>query len=127
MPSRDGTAKRWKNWVGAGTFPLNRCGLALSRRELFEKRAPQFLQLAKTTQIVLEFVIEQLRILRPQLIAQNHVTQFYRVRQEPVFLQFFQRLVRIVVIHDVPPELRPPIARNPANRFYRKEADFEGN
>ena len=43
--------------------------LALAGREFFEDGSPQGLQFAKARQVVLEFMIEQLRVLRTELVA----------------------------------------------------------
>jgi len=78
---------------------------ALAGGELFEDGPRDLLQFAETRQVFLKIVIEQLRVLRTKLIAQDHVPQLHRVRQERVFLKLFESLARIVVIHTAfPPE-----------------------
>src|SRR5215472_2798544 len=77
-------------------------GLALSGGEPLQDAAPEFLQFAKAGEVILEIVVQQLRLVRVEHGPQNHVAQFYRVRKQRVFLQFFQGQARIVVIHVSP-------------------------
>src|SRR5215475_11832117 len=96
------------------------------RRELLQNGLAQFLQFTEPRQIFLEFLVQELRVVRPQLIAQNHVAQFHGMRQHPVFLQFFQRLCRIVVIHGLPQRVAAANrAQLSKTSFYRKEAHKE--
>jgi hypothetical protein len=74
----------------------------MSGGELFEDGSRDALQFPEARQIVLEFLIHGLRLLWPQLYPQDHVTEFHGVRQERVFLQFFQRGSGIVMIHGSP-------------------------
>src|SRR5439155_4297120 len=76
--------------------------LALSGGDFFQNAAPDFLQFAEPRQVVLKIVIQELRVLRAQLRPQNHVTQFYGMRKQRVFLQFLERNLGIVVIHGFP-------------------------
>src|SRR5438552_7763676 len=47
----------------------------------------------------LEIVVQQLCLAGLQFRSQNHVAQFYRVREQRVFLELFEGQVRIVVVH----------------------------
>src|SRR5580693_5589907 len=75
---------------------------AASGGDLFEDSACHALQLAKAHQIILEFVIQRFRFFRAKLRAQNHIAQLDGMRQKRVFLQFFERDARVVVIHKFP-------------------------
>src|SRR5580704_8842215 len=59
-------------------------GLAASGGNFFEDAARHALQLAEARQIVLEFVVQRFRLFRAKLRAQNHVAQFYGMRQKGV-------------------------------------------
>src|SRR5271168_1541548 len=86
-------------------LPLRRSAsrsLAAARGYFLEDAARHFLQFAKARQIVLKFVVQQLRFFRAKLRAQNHVAQLDGMRQKRVFLQFFQRDARVIVIHGFP-------------------------
>src|SRR5580658_9093969 len=76
--------------------------LAAPSSNLFEHSARHVLQLAKTRQIILKFVVQQLRLFRTKLRAQNHVAQSDRMRQKRILFQFFERNARVVVIHKFP-------------------------
>src|SRR6266403_5180200 len=76
--------------------------LALSGGELFENASSDFLQFSETRQVVLKIMVQELRVLRAELIAQNHVAQFHRVRQQRLFLQFLQRNFDVIVVHGIP-------------------------
>ena len=78
-------------------------GFALAGREFFEDSAGNLLQIAEPRQVFLKLMIEQLGVLRAELVSQNHVAQLDRVRQDCVFLEFFERLARIVVVHAASP------------------------
>ena len=71
----------------------------MPRGEPFQDAAAQFLQFAEARQVVLEIVVQQLCLVCVQFRSQNHVAQFYRVREQRVFLELFQGQIRIVVIH----------------------------
>src|SRR5947207_14940256 len=75
---------------------------SLSGGVFFQNAATDFLQFAKARQVVLKIVVQKLRVLRAQLRSQNHVTQFYGMRKQRVFLQFLERNLGIVVIHGFP-------------------------
>src|ERR1700674_893224 len=77
--------------------------LALTRGDFFQDSASDFLQFAEPRQVILKIVIEELRVLRPQLGPQNHVTQFYGMRKQRLFLQFLEGNLGVVVIHEFPP------------------------
>src|SRR5882762_4040674 len=68
-------------------------------RQLLQNAAGNFLRLTKSREIFLKFVIDVLGLGDSELMAENHVAQFDRMRQERVFLQFFQRGCSVVVIH----------------------------
>jgi len=85
-----------------------RNGFALSGGELLQNSLRDLLDFSEARQILLEFVIQQLRVLRAQLVPQDHVPQLHRVRQQRVFLQFFERLARLVVLHGSLPPNRAP-------------------
>ncbi len=69
----------------------------------FQDAAGNFLQLAKASEVILKIVVEDLRVLRPQLGAQDHIAQFDRMWQQRVFLEFVKRGFGVVVIHRFPP------------------------
>src|SRR6516164_4632179 len=75
------------------------CGLLGTAGELFEDGAAELLQLAELRQVVLKFLVEKLRVLRPELVAKNHVAQLDGVGKERVFLQFFKGGGGVVMIH----------------------------
>src|SRR5580692_6050984 len=79
-------------------------GLTAPGGDFFEHSARHVLQLAKTRQIILKFVVQQLRLFRTQLRAQNHVAQSDRMRQKRILFQFFERNARVIVIHKFPRE-----------------------
>src|SRR6266849_4970567 len=94
-----------------GEFPgmgIASRGLALSGGQFFQDSPCGFLQLPETRQVLLKIVIEELRVLRAELRSQNHVAQFYRVREQRLFLQFLKRGLSIVVIHGFPPAAEIP-------------------
>src|SRR5208337_4037330 len=76
--------------------------------EFFQDHTTQLLQLPEPCQILLEFLVQELRILRSQLIPQDHIAQLHRARQQPILPQFFQRHTWIVVVHASPPESSSP-------------------
>src|SRR6266852_411592 len=84
-------------------------GLALARGDFFQNSASDFLEFPETRQVILEFVIEELRVLRAKLGAQNHVPQFYGMRKQRLFLQFRERNFGIVVIHGFPQQKTHPL------------------
>jgi hypothetical protein len=73
-----------------------------SGSKFFQNTICDFLQLAETCEVLLKVVIERLRVLRAKLRAQDHVAEFHGMRQQCVFLQFFERGPGIVVIHEFP-------------------------
>src|SRR5438309_5697203 len=75
---------------------------SLSGGDFFQNAAPDFLQFAEARQVVLKIVVQKLRVLRAELRPQNHVTQFYGMRKQRVFLQFLERNLGVVVIHGFP-------------------------
>src|SRR5580693_10036848 len=77
-------------------------GLAASGGNFFEDSARHALQLAKTRQVVLKFVVQQFCFFRAKLCAQNHVAQLDGMGQKRVLFQFFERHARVVVIHESP-------------------------
>src|SRR5216684_3780676 len=88
-------------------FPGTRCvsrSFALSGGEFFQDSSRDFLQFSETRHVDLKVVVQQLRVLRAELVAQNHVAQFHRMRQQRLFLQFLQRNFDVVVVHGIPPK-----------------------
>jgi hypothetical protein len=77
-------------------------GFALAGGELLEDGATELLEVAEAREIVLKFLVEDLRLLGTELRAENHVAEFDRMRKERVFLQFFERDFCVVVVHGVP-------------------------
>ena len=77
----------------------------MTRSKLFQNAARHFLQLAKPVQVLLKIVVQDLRVLRPELRPQNHVAQLHRVREQRILMQFFQGETGIVVIHGFPQQL----------------------
>src|ERR1700757_854983 len=61
--------------------PSQSSGLALSRGEFFQDGACQLLQFSETCQVLLEFVVQQLGILRAKLVPQDHVAELHGMRQ----------------------------------------------
>src|SRR6266849_897808 len=76
--------------------------LALSGGELFENASRDFLDFSETRQVVLKVMVQELRVLRAELVAENHVAQFHRVGKQRLFLQFLQRNLDVVVVHVIP-------------------------
>src|SRR5208282_3880493 len=76
--------------------------LATPGGNLFEHSARHVLQLPEPCQIILEFVVQRLRLFRSELRAQDHVAQPDGVRQKRILSQFFERNARVVVIHKFP-------------------------
>lgn len=76
--------------------------LALACGEFFQNSLRGFLQFAKAREILLKIMIQQLRVLHAKFRSQNHVAQFYRVRKQRVFLQFFQSDSGVIVVHGFP-------------------------
>src|SRR5580704_13611841 len=76
--------------------------LATTSGNFLKHSARHVLQLAKTRQVVLKFVVQHFRLFRAKLRAQNHIAQPDGMRQKRVFLQFFERNARVVVIHNFP-------------------------
>jgi len=101
-------------------------GLPFPAREFLEDYAAEFLQFAEARQIFLKIVIQQLRILRPQLIPQDHVAQLHGVRQESFLTQFLERLTWIVVIHAISPgAFRHPSGRSSIGSIVRTKRSCE--
>src|SRR5438046_5892490 len=69
-------------------------GLALPGGEPFQDAAAKLLQFAEARQVILEIVVQQLCLAGLQFRSQNHVAQFYRVREQRVFLELFEGQVR---------------------------------
>ncbi len=67
-----------------------------------EDAAGNFLQLAKASEVILKIVVEDLRVLRPELGAQDHIAQFDGMWQQRVLLEFVKRGFGIIVIHGFP-------------------------
>ena len=53
-------------------------------------RARDFLDFAEAGEVVLKFLIHHLGFVRLELDAHDHVAQFDGVRQERVFVEFFE-------------------------------------
>ncbi len=68
----------------------------------FQDAAGNFLQFAKAGEVILKIVVEDLRVVWPQLGAQDHIAQFDRMWQERVLLEFIKRGFGIIVIHRFP-------------------------
>src|SRR5438132_4990545 len=83
-------------------MPVASGRLALAGGDFFQNAAPDFLQFAEPRQVVLKIVIQKLRVLGAQLRSQNHVTQFYGMRKQRIFLQFLECNLGVVVIHGFP-------------------------
>jgi len=62
-------------------------GLALRGGEFLENASRDFLQFSETRQVVLKVMVQELRVLRAELVAQNHVAQFHWMREQRLFLQ----------------------------------------
>src|SRR6202521_521820 len=76
--------------------------LALARGDFLQNASRDFLQIPEPCEVILKIVIQELRVLRAQLRPQNHVSQFYRMRKQRLFLQFLERNLGVVVIHGFP-------------------------
>src|SRR5258707_4423752 len=76
--------------------------LALARGDFLQNASRDFLQVPEPCQVILKIVIQELRVLRAQLRPQNHVSQFYGMRKQRLFLQFLERHLGVVVIHGFP-------------------------
>src|SRR5712664_3181968 len=76
--------------------------LALPRGDFLQDASRDFLQIPEPCQVILKIVIQELRILRAQLRPQNHISQFYGMRKQRLFLQFLERNLGVVVIHGFP-------------------------
>ena len=85
----------------------SRC-FALACGDFFQNSSRDFLQISEAREVVLEIVIQELRVLRAQLRPQDHVTQFYGVRKQRFFLQFLERNLGVVVIHGFPQQKTLP-------------------
>jgi hypothetical protein len=69
---------------------------------LLQDAAGNFLQLAKASEVILKIVVEDLRVLRPQLGAQDHIAQFDGMWKQRVLLELVERGFCIIVIHRIP-------------------------
>jgi hypothetical protein len=76
--------------------------LSFAGGEFFENAASDALQLAETSQVVLEFGVHELRILGTELDAQDHVAELDGVGKQRVFLEFFESGFGVIVIHKSP-------------------------
>lgn len=74
----------------------------MARGKFFQDATGNFLQLAKTSEVILKIVVEDLCVLRPQLCTQNHVAEFHGMGQQSVFLQLVERRPGVIVIHRIP-------------------------
>src|SRR3989442_1739244 len=74
----------------------------LAGGQAFQDAARHLLQLPEARQIILEFTVEFLRLHGRVARAQDHVAQLDGMRQNRVFLQFFESDFRVVVIHVAP-------------------------
>src|SRR5580704_774464 len=105
--------------------------LALSSGQFFQNSPRHLLQFAKARQVLLKFLVQRLGVLRTQFVPQDHIPQFHRMRQQRLFLQFFQCLSWIVVIHPESPDNRSlsaprlftSILRGMKNNWERENAD----
>src|SRR5207237_2100558 len=61
-------------------------GLALARGEPLQDAAPELLQFAKARQVILKIVVQQLRVTRVKIGAQDYVEQVDRVQQSGHYL-----------------------------------------
>src|SRR2546423_3140123 len=75
----------------------------LAGGDFLQNSARGFLQVPEARQVVLKIVVQEPRILRAELRPQNHVTQFYGVREQRLLLQFLERNLGVIVIHGFPP------------------------
>src|SRR5207245_1984184 len=69
-------------FIGRG-IPYSRMAsgsLALAGGKFLQNLSPDFLQFAEARQVLLEIVVQHLRVLRVEFGSQNHVAQFHRVR-----------------------------------------------
>src|SRR5713226_5563797 len=82
--------------------------LALARGDFFQNSSRDCLQFPEPCQVVLKIMIQELRLLRAELRPQNHVTQFYGMWKQRVFLQFLERNPGVVVIHGFPQQKTLP-------------------
>src|SRR6266446_7205255 len=105
----------------------SRC-FALARGDFFQNPTSDFLKFPESGEIVLKIVVQELRVLRAELRSQNHVTQFYRMREQRVFLQFLERNLGVVVIHGFPQRTFPLLlyavdaARRESGEKWRKKS-----
>src|SRR5262249_27610110 len=74
-------------------------GFAFAGGELFENSAAKFLEVAEAREIVLKFLVEDLRFLGAELRAENHVAKFDGMRKKGFFGQFFEGRFCVVVVH----------------------------
>src|SRR5258708_348708 len=72
---------------------------SLLSSQLTQNLFPQLLRLAEKFLILDEQPVQVQRLIRRELLAQNHVAYMNRVRQGRIFGQFFQRGIGIVMIH----------------------------
>src|SRR6202023_3368128 len=76
----------------------SRC-FALASGKFLQHATRRLLQLSEARQISLKFLVQGLRLDRSQFRPQDHVSQLHWMRQQRVFLQFFQGLLGVVVVH----------------------------
>jgi hypothetical protein len=67
--------------------------------EFFQNAAGDFLRLAEAGKVILELVIDGFGVLDAELVAEDHVAKLDGMREESVFLQFFESGGSVVVIH----------------------------
>src|SRR5215470_7934844 len=99
-------SSKTRDWffIGEG-IPYSRMAsrsLALAAGEFFQNAPANLLQFAEAPQVFLEIVVQPLRVLRIEFSSQNHVAEFHGMREQRIFLQFFQCGLGVVVIHGFP-------------------------
>jgi len=58
-----------------------------------------FLRFAEAGQVILELLIDGFGVLDTELVAKNHVAEFDGMREERIFLQFFESGCGVIVLH----------------------------
>src|SRR5580692_9919580 len=92
--------RRKKSRYGCARFTarLSR-GFSGAGGEFFEHGPGYLLEFAESRNVVLEFRVHQLRFIGLELDAHDHVSQLHGMREECVFIEFFECDGWIVVIH----------------------------
>ena len=75
-------------------------GFSFGVGEVFENWLDQLLQLAEILEVLLKSAVQLKGVIGGQFCTYNHVPQADGMRQEGLFIKFFQGLLGIVVIHE---------------------------